>query len=93
VTNMENNTIKDSDSKKKEILKMGWLVALGMVVIYLCTIVFFWVLGITEVKMHMVGFVSIMILYPIIFFWFGIKLVLRKKFFPDLSYSNGNDEE
>lgn len=90
---MSDEVITDSASKKKEILKMGWIVALGLVVIYLCTTTFFWVLKITEVKMHMVGFVAIMILYPIIFFWFGIKLVLKKKFFPDISYDNGENEE
>ena len=90
---MSSEVKNDSVSKKKEILKMGWIVALGLVVIYLCTVTSFLLMDITEVKMHMVGFVAIMILYPIIFFWFGIKLVLKKKFFPDISYENGKTEE
>jgi len=79
----------DNTRKKKEILKMGWIVALGLIVIYLCTVTTFWIFDITEVRMHMVGFVAIMILYPIIFVWFGIKLVLRRKYFPEVSYDNG----
>ena len=66
------------------------MVAMSLITImYLIVVIPFLSAGITHITMHVVGFMAMILVFPILTFFGGMWLVWKKKFFPN----NETDEE
>ena len=69
-------------SDKKKVLKAGWITALGIIMILTITLSTLIANGITSMNVH-VGIMMILIfVYPVLFFFLGVWVVMKKKLFP-----------
>lgn len=75
-------TEEKSREWKKGVMKTGWTVAMALVVCYLATIIPMILVGIDTITVPTVAAVALGFLYPILFFFFGMFVVMKKKIFP-----------
>jgi len=69
-------------SDKEKVLRAGWIVAIGLIVICFATTIIFWFNGITSFKVPMGVMMLLTFVYPILFFFLGMWIVMKKKLFP-----------
>ena len=68
-------------SDKKKVLKAGWITALAVVLIFVVTLSTLIANGVTYFNVHVMLMLVLVILYPILFFFLGIWVVMKKKLF------------
>lgn len=73
---------QDKIRRKKAIEKSGWMVAIGLVLAFIITIGTFYSFNIYAVTVHVGLLVALMFLWPLAFFFLGMSVVWRKKFYP-----------
>jgi len=69
-------------SDKKKVLKAGWITALAIVLIFVITLSTFIANGQTYFNVHIMLMLILVIVYPILFFFLGVWIVMKKKLFP-----------
>lgn len=69
-------------SDKEKVLKAGWIVAIGIIVICFCTTMILWMNGIRSFEVPISIMMMMVFVYPIFFFFIGMYIVMKKKFFP-----------
>ncbi len=67
---------------KEKVLKGGWIVAIGVITIYLATVISFMLNGITGLYIEMPILMLLVIVHPILSFFLGVYIVMKKKIFP-----------
>lgn len=72
-----------SKERKAKVVKSGWVVALAMIVIFVCTLIPIIMMGWTTMTIYTPVFMILVFVYPIAFFFFGVYLVLKVKFIPE----------
>jgi len=75
---------KEKNTFKEGVVKTGLITAAACVMCYVATIIPLILIGVRTVEIHVVGFAALMFLYPIIFTFLGVYLVMKKKFFPKM---------
>jgi drug/metabolite transporter (DMT)-like permease len=78
-------------SDKEKVLKAGWIVAIGLMVICFSTTILLWFNGILYLEVPIAIMMILVFVYPILFFFLGIYIVMKKKFFP-MKKSNPDQE-
>ena len=56
-----------------------------MTIMYLVVVIPLMAIGTTQISMHIVGFVAMILVFPILTFFAGMWLVWKKKFFPEVA--------
>lgn len=79
---MNENNSEEQRIKKQKMAKAGWIVALGIIVIYFCTVLITRMLNVGVVEIHIIGLLAILIILPIATFFLGIWITFKKKFYP-----------
>jgi len=67
---------------KEKIMKAGWITAIGVIVIYFATTTMLWFNGVRTLDVNIAILMLLVFVYPIMFFFLGIYIVLKKKIFP-----------
>jgi len=67
---------------KEKIIKAGWITALGVVAIYFATTTMLWFNGIRSLDVNIAFLMLLVFVYPVLFFFLGIYIVLKKKILP-----------
>ena len=63
-------------------MKAGWITAIGVIVIYFATTTMLWFNGVRTLDVNIAILMLLVFVYPIMFFFLGIYIVLKKKIFP-----------
>ena len=80
---MENTEKEIRERKKKNIKKMGWMVASAVVFAFaLMQWVFIFVLGIKIITMDTSVFMFVITFYPLATFFLGMAMIMKKKIVP-----------
>ena len=69
-------------SDKKKVLKAGWITAMGIIMIFIITTATLIANGVTTFTVDVAIMMVLVMVYPILFFFLGVWIVMKKKFFP-----------
>lgn len=67
---------------KEKVLKGGWIVAIGIIAIFFATTTIIMMNGIDTLNVPIAILMVLVFVYPLLFFFVGVWVVMKKKLFP-----------